>query len=76
MLGSVLEAESHYSVGLCQKLNTVTQDTQSAWEYVQQAHQRLGTQLSGLKPLMSGKGRGDLFATFVNQPPQGLRPVA
>lgn len=73
ILGRVLETELRFSVDLCQKLNDVAQDTLNAWEYIRQTHQRIGTQLNGLNPLMSEKGRGDLFNSFVNQLPQGLR---
>lgn len=76
ILGRVLEAESRFSLDLCQKLSDVAQDTLNAWEYVRQTHQRMATQLSGLNPLMSERGRGDLFKGFVNQLPQGLRITA
>lgn len=72
ILGRVLEVESRL-VAVCQKINNLPQGAQSRWDYIQKAHQRLSTQLSGLKPTLNEIGRGDLFDTFVNQPPSGLR---
>lgn len=73
ILGRVLEVESRISLNLCQKINNLPTEAQSRWEYIQQAHLRLGTQLSSLRPILSEKSRGDLFDTFVNQPPQNIR---
>lgn len=73
ILGRVLEVESRLSLNLCQEINNVPAEAHSRWEYIQQTHLRLGTQLSSLKPILSEKGRGDLFDTFVNQPPQNFR---
>jgi hypothetical protein len=73
ILGRVLEVESHLSFNLCQKINNVPTEAHSRWENIRQTHLRLGTQLSSLKPILSEKGRGDLFDTFVNQPPQDFR---
>lgn len=72
ILSCVMEAEGRYS-SVCQNLKSLTQDMVNAWEYVRQTHQRIGTQLSGLKPLTSARGRGDLFDGFVNNMPQNLR---
>jgi hypothetical protein len=73
ILGRMLELESRLSSNLCQKINNLPTEAQSRWEYIQQTHLRLGTQLSSLRPLLSEKSRGDLFDTFVNQPPQNLK---
>ncbi len=72
ILGRVLEVESYLSTSLCPKIKNIPPDAQNSWEYIQQAHSRLGTQLNGLKPILNNKGCGDLFDTFVNQPPQNL----
>ena len=74
ILSRVLEVESRF-IALCQEINNIPAEAQSRWEYIQQAHQRLGTQLSSLRPILSERGRGDLFDTFINQPPQNLRPT-
>ena len=73
ILGRVLEVESNLSSNLCQKINNVPVEAHSKWEHIQQTHLRLGTQLSSLKHILSEKGRGDLYDTFINQPPQNLR---
>lgn len=72
VLNRVLEVESRLSLNLCQKINNLPTEAQSRWEYIQQMHLRLGTQLSSLKPILIEKSRGDLFDTFVNQPPQNF----
>lgn len=72
ILSRILEVEPRLSLNLCQKVTAIPAEAQSRWENIQQTHQRLGTQLGSLKPILSEKGRGDLFDTFVNQPPQNL----
>ena len=73
ILGRVLEVESRLPSNLCQKITTIPIEVQSRWEYIQQTHLRLGTQLSSLKPILNKKGQEDLFDGFINQPPQNLR---
>jgi hypothetical protein len=71
ILGRVLEVELKLTT-LCQGINTIPAEARNRWEFIQQAHQRLGTQLSSLKPILTEMGRGDLFDTFINQRPQNL----
>lgn len=72
ILGRVLELELRLSLNLCQKISSLPTESQSQWEHIQQMHLRLGTQLSSLRPILRNKSRGDLFDTFINQPPQNL----
>ena len=72
ILGRVLEFESRLTT-MCQKINNLPNDSMAGWENLRQLHQILGTQLSSLKPFLIVQGRGDLFDTFINQPPATLR---
>lgn len=74
ILGRLLETESRL-VAVCQSINNIPTELNGRWENIQQAHQRLGTQLSNLKPILSEMGREDLFDTFINYPPQSLRQI-
>jgi len=73
ILGRVLGLESHLSRDLCRNIKNAPAEDSSGWDNIKQTHQRLGMQLESLKPILSEKGRGDLFDTFVKNPPQNLR---
>ncbi|MCJ7576614.1 MAG: hypothetical protein MUO80_08095 [Dehalococcoidia bacterium] len=72
ILGRLLDAESRL-VAVCQRINDIPAEANGRWEYIRQAHQRLGTQLGNLKPILIEMERGDLFDTFINYCPQNLR---
>jgi len=74
ILGRLLEVELRL-VAVCQRINNIPAEAEVRWEYIQQVHQRLGTQLSNLKPILREMEREDLFDTFTNQPPQNLRQI-
>jgi len=74
ILEHLVEVESRL-VAVCQRINNIPAEAQGRWEYIQQVHQRLGTQLSNLKPILSEMEREDLFDTFINYPPRNLRQI-
>jgi hypothetical protein len=74
ILARLREVESQL-VAVCQSINSIPAELNGRWENIQQVHQRLGTQLSNLKPILSEMEREDLFDTFINYPPQNLRQI-
>jgi len=74
ILERLREIESRL-VAVCQGIGNIPAEVQGRWEYIKQVHQRLGTQLSTLKPMLSEMGREDLFDGFINYPPQNLRQI-
>jgi hypothetical protein len=74
ILGRLLNVELQL-VAVCQKIDNIPAEVNGRWEYIQQVHQRLGTQLSNIKPILSEMGREDLFDAFINYSPQNLRQI-
>lgn len=74
ILARLREVESQL-VAVCQGINNIPAELNGRWEYIQQVHQRLGTQLSNLKPILSEMERGDLFNAFIDYTPQKLKQI-
>ena len=74
ILARLREVESQL-VAVCQSLSNTPTELNGRWEHIQQVHQRLGTQLGNLKPILSEMERVDLFDAFINHPPQNLRQI-